>query len=81
MYTRNTHAQWISCQVYASLTQPAQLCARMSINNIPDCDGHVHHENRSLIQSLVLMRSAISHHGGKRGLEKVHGVSDYIIGS
>ena len=35
----------------------------ISINNIPDHDGHVHtyvhHENRSLIQSLALMRSAI----------------------
>ena len=35
----------------------------ISINDIPDCDGHVHtyvhHENRSLIQSLALMRSAI----------------------
>ena len=37
--------------------------ARMSINDIPDRDGHVrtyvHHENRSLIQSPVLMHSAI----------------------
>ena len=35
----------------------------ISINDIPDRDGHVHtyvhHENRSLIQSLALMRSAI----------------------
>ena len=42
----------------------AQLCARMLINDIPDCDRHVrtyvHHENRSLIQSLALMRSAMT---------------------
>ena len=39
----------------------------MSINDIPDCDGHIHmyvhtyihHENRSLIQSLALMRLAL----------------------
>ena len=42
----------------------AQLYARMSINNIPDCDRHiqytyVHHENRSLIQSLALMRCVL----------------------
>ena len=41
----------------------AQLCARMSINDIPDHDGHVHtyvhHEIRSLIQRLTLMRLAI----------------------
>ena len=46
-----------------SLTQSAQLCVCVSINNIPDHDGHVHtyvhHENRSLIQSLALMHSAI----------------------
>ena len=52
-----------ACQVYASPTRPAQLCACMSINDIPDRDGqvrtYVHHENRSLIQSLTLMHSAI----------------------
>ena len=41
----------------------AQLCTHMSINDIPDRDGcihtYVHHENRSLIQSFVLMRSAL----------------------
>ena len=60
-YTRNAHVQWASRQVYASPTQPPQLCMRMSINNIPDCDRHtyIHHENRSLIPSLTLMRSAI----------------------
>ena len=56
VYTRNTHAQWTS--------GPAQLCVCMSINNIPDRDEHVHvrkyHENRSLIQSLRLMHSAIT---------------------
>ena len=40
------------------------LCAHMSINNIPDHDGHVHtsvhHENRSFIQRLALMCSAIT---------------------
>ena len=41
--------------------KPAQLYTHMSINNIPDCDEHVHHENRSLIQSLTLMRSATIH--------------------
>ena len=33
--TRNTHVQWASCQVYAS------LCVRMAINDIPDSDGHI----------------------------------------
>ena len=47
--TRNTHEQWVLCQVYASPTRPVQLCVHMSINDIPDCDGHVgtyivHHE-------------------------------------
>ena len=36
------HVQWASYQVYAFLTRPAQLCMRMSINDIPDRDGHVH---------------------------------------
>ena len=61
------YVQWASCQVYASPTWLAQLCACMSINDNPDCDGQVHvhtyirtsHENRSLIQSLALMCSAI----------------------
>ena len=39
---RNMHAQWASRQVYASPMRPAQLCVCMSINDIPDCDGHVH---------------------------------------
>ena len=46
-----------------SPTQPTQLCMRISINDIPDCDRHVHtyvhYEKRSFIQSLALMRSAI----------------------
>ena len=29
--------QWALCQVYDM--QPAQLCVRMSINDIPDRDG------------------------------------------
>ena len=45
-----------------SMMQLAQLCAHMSINNIPD-HGHVHtyvhRANRSPIQSLVLMHLAI----------------------
>ena len=53
-----------------SMTRPAQLCTHMSIIN--DRDGHactyvhtyvrtyVDHENRSLIQSLTLMHSAIN---------------------
>ena len=44
--TRNTHAQWASCQVYASPIRLAQLCTHMSINDIPDRDRHIHHENR-----------------------------------
>ena len=66
----NTHAQWASrkvyvyipvhgmCMRYASPGQPAHV-----INDIPDRDGlvhmYVHHENRSLIQSLMLMCWAI----------------------
>ena len=37
-----THVQWASHQVYASLTPPVQLCARVSINEIPYHDRHVH---------------------------------------
>ena len=37
-------------------------CAHTSINDIPDCDGHIHtyiyHENRSLSQSLALTQCA-----------------------
>ena len=40
-FSRNTHVQWASRQVYASPTHPAQLCARMSINDISDHDKHV----------------------------------------
>ena len=64
-YTRNTHSQRASRQYYYTHTHKCitQLCARMSINNIPDRDGHVHtyvhHENRSLIHSLALMHSAV----------------------
>ena len=64
--TRNTHSQWASRQYYYAHAHKriVQMCACISINDIPDCDGHVHtyvhHENRSLIQSLTLMRSAIN---------------------
>ena len=66
--TRNMHSQRASRQYYyahahkPTCTCIAQLCVRMSINDIPDHDGHVHtyvhHENRSLLQSLALMRSS-----------------------
>ena len=71
-FTRNTHFQRASHQYYYAHAHQriAQLCARMSINDatflivmntymyIHVCT-YVHHENRSLIQSLTLMRSAI----------------------
>ena len=57
-----THSQWASRQYYYAHVI-VQMCVRISINDIPDRDGHVHtyvhRENRSLIQSLALMRSAI----------------------
>ena len=65
IYTRNMHLQRALRQYYYTHAHKriAQLCVRMSINDIPDRDGHVHmyvhHENRSLIHSLALMRSAI----------------------
>ena len=37
----NMNAQLASCQVYAHPMWPGQLCVRMSINDIPDRDGHV----------------------------------------
>ena len=48
----NTHSQWASRQYYAHAHKHiAQLCARMSINDILDRDRHVHtyihHENAS----------------------------------
>ena len=59
LLTRNTHAQWASHQVvYASLTRLAQPCTRMSF--LIMTDTYVHHENRSLFQSLALMCSAIT---------------------
>ena len=73
-YTRNMHAQWASHQFHASPMRPAQLCACMSINDIPDRDGHVHtyihHENRSLIQSLALMHLAITEITGNISLQE-----------
>ena len=63
--TRNTHLQWALHQYYYAHVHKriAQMCARISINDILDRDRHVHthvrHENRSLIQNLALMRSAI----------------------
>ena len=46
-FTRNTHVQWASHQVYASPTRPVQLYVRMSINDIPDCDRTYIMKNRS----------------------------------
>ena len=59
--TRNTHSQWASRQYYDvhAHKRIPQMCMLILINDIPDRDTHVHHENRSLIQSLVLMRPAI----------------------
>ena len=59
--TRNTHSQWALHQYYYAHVHKriAQMCAHISINDIPDRDRHVRHENRSLIQNLALMRSAI----------------------
>ena len=50
--TRNAHAQWASHQVYTSLMRPAQLCMCMSINDIPDRDGHVHSYIRTYIMRI-----------------------------
>ena len=43
--------------IYASPMWPAQLCTRMSFLIMTDTyvRMYVHHENRSLIQSLALM--------------------------
>ena len=54
MYTRNTHVQWASRQVYSDVAGPA-----VHTHVIPDCDGHIRTYIRSLIQSLTLMRLAI----------------------
>ena len=71
-HTRNTHSQWASRRPQHDVrinVRIAQLCARMSINDIPDRERtriytcvhtYIHLENRSLIQSLALMRSAIN---------------------
>ena len=65
LHYANTHSQRALCQYYYvhAHKRIAQLCTHMSINDIPDRDGqvhtYVHHENRSLIQSLALMCSAI----------------------
>ena len=42
------------------ISEVAGSAACAVINDIPDCDRYVHHENRPLIQSLALMRLAIT---------------------
>ena len=69
IFTRNTHAQWASRQEYMHLRhgRPSCVCACQLITFLivmdtyirTDIRMYVHHENKSLIQSLALMHSAI----------------------